>query len=496
MKTSSVRRVLKGPVGLTAMWVLGGSVAVWGGDSPSRDRLDVEAREAAGLENAGLESAGLQPVSAPSIGYLFAAIDGAVVPVTVIVMDGDRPPGAGGSPIVDMGPPAMDRLGRLGMTGGITSDNYVWYDDDVAFVNGGVMTSTLSGAEGSMGVADDGSFFFSPSIDGSDGVWSDNGLVAVEDVQAPGFPVGTNSTFHSRPSMIPTGQAYWVAGFNETGGTSSEGRVLYTSPTASSGDITVVLRSDDRVGGFVIARPSGIGFDYDFSTDGQHHIQELTLVTGTATTDGGGGGGSTGAAIYVDGAIVAREGLPLPAGGGNWDNFDQTAINNDGHYLFGGDTDEATTLDEFIAYDGVMGVREGDTVGGVALATPAAVRGLAINDRNQAAHAWSADGLEVLFAACDASDLTDGVLLLAVGDGVDVDGDGMADATVVDFETSSVAGNGLALSNAGIVAIEVELDDGTGPREAMLTLATGCLDTAFADGFESGDTSAWTSTVP
>lgn len=463
---------------------LAGTSAAWGRAPALAEGADLAAWEALGLEvspgDHGLEGEDADGRH-PGIG------DGAVVPVTVITMDGDSPPGAGGQLVLSINPPVMDGLGRVGMTGSFASDNYVFYDGGVIFLNSSVAMPSLSGGESSMGVADDGSFFFSPSIDGSDGVWSDNGQVAVEETQAPGFPMGTISTFHSRPSMIPTGQVYWVAGFNESGGTSSEGRMLYTSPTASAGDIAVVLRADDMVGGFTIARGSGIGFDYDFSNDGNHHIQELGVVGVTGGDDD---------AVYVDGAIVAREGQPLLDGGGNWDNFDQMAINNNGNYLFGGDTDGPTAVDEFIAYNGAIAVREGETVGGVALVTSAAVRGLALNDNDQAVHAWSANGLEVLFAACDASNLGDASLLLAVGDQVDIDGDSMADAMVVDFETSNIAGAGLALSNGGVVAIEVELDDGMELSEAMITLDTGCVDTVFADGFESGDTSAWSMTIP
>ena len=72
-----------------------------------------------------------------------------------------------------------------------------------------------------MGISNADGFIYSPSVDGDDSVWSHNGLVLSEGVQAPGFPAGTEGTFNSRPTMIPGGAAYWIAGFNvggQTGG--------------------------------------------------------------------------------------------------------------------------------------------------------------------------------------------------------------------------------------------------------------------------------------
>ena len=106
------------------------------------------------------------------------------------------------------------------------------------------------------------------------------------------------------------------------------------------------------------------------------------------------------------------------------------AINNDGVYLFSGDTDGATTTDEFIAYNGVIAIREGDVIDGVTLTSTAWVRGLAINNLGQAAFAWgpNSGADEYLFLSCDASDLAGSAqLVLATGDTLDFDGNGVAD---------------------------------------------------------------------
>jgi hypothetical protein len=270
-------------------------------------------------------------------------------------------------------------------------------------------------------------------------------------MQAPGFPAGTINTFNSRPQMGPGGQAYWVSGFNETGGTATQGRMLYTSPDAMPGTIAVVLRSDDLVGGFPIDRPSGIGFDYQFSDDGAHHIQDLLLDTGSTAND---------AVIYVDGAVVAQEGSAAGGGlpGENWANFDVVSINNAGDHIFSGDTGGATATDEFVAFNAVIALREGDTVGGVTLTSSASVQAAAINDLGQAVHLWSVSGgVEHLFFAPDAVDLATGVRLLSTGDEVDVDNDMVADFTVDDFNASTVIGPGLDLAEDGFVYVEVDL---------------------------------------
>ncbi len=224
------------------------------------------------------------------------------------------------------------------------------------------------------------------------------------------------------------------------------------------------------------------------SDDGSHHIHDLLMGTGSTADDG---------AIYVDGSLVAREGLPNGAGA-NWDNFDAVSINNTGHYLFSGDDDGPAASDEFLAYDGVIAVREGDSIGGVTLSSSAAVLGASINNAGWAVHAWSRSGSdEFLFAACDASDLAASVIVAATGDEVDIDDDGVGDATLTDFNSSSVVGPGLWLAEDGLVYVNVNLDYGAGEVEAIAGFELPCVSSEiFSDGFESGDTSAWSSTNP
>ena len=442
---------------------------------------------ATGLAQA--EDAGLDVRNAKVSPCWQKRIAGVPLPVTVVLQEGDTPTGGGGAMVDILNAPFTDGGGRVGFNGSLTSgERFIWYDSGITFLDSSVVGATLSGAESTMGISDAGGFIYSPSVDGDDSVWSQNGLVLRENIQAPGFPAGTNNTFNSRPTMLPGGAAYWVSGFDDTGGTTTQGRVLYVSPTASSGDVSVVLRSDDVVDGLAIDRPSGIGFDYQISDDGSHHIHGLLMDTGSTVDDD---------AIYVDGSLVAREGQPN-GGGANWDNFDVVSINDSGHYLFSGDDDGATASDEFLAYDAVIAVREGDTLDGVTLTSTASVLAASLNNAGWAVHAWSrSGGDEFLFAACDASDLASSVVVAATGDVVDVDGNGTGDATLTDFGASNVIGPGLWLAEDGRVYANVSLDYGGGALEAIAGFELPCaFPEIFSDGFETGDTTRWSATVP
>ncbi|WP_395377553.1 hypothetical protein [Marinicella sp. W31] len=401
---------------------------------------------------------------------------------SLIAQEGDTPSALAG-PIDALNAPFTNGLGIVGFTGrgsdGMgTDDNFVWRDLDVQFVDSSVVGQTLSGGEPTMGIGDTGQFIYSPSVDGEDSVWTHNGLLHTENTQAPGFPIGTNTTFHSRPTMNPSGASFWISGFNETGGTSTEGRILFTSTDSTPASTTVVLRSDDIIDGLAIDRPNGVDFDYAFSDDAEHLIAVLLLDTGSTVNDG---------AVYVDGNVVAREDQ-LNGTGDAWDNFDAVSINNTGTYVFSGDTNGSANNDEFIAVDNTIVIREGDTIGGVALTSPASVQALSINNLNQLVHLWSVSGgSEILFFSCEAATAgTTSVPVLATGDTLDFDGDGLADATVSDFNASTTIGPGLSLAEDGMIHVELDIDFGTGDVEAIVQLSLPeCISVIFANGFES-----------
>jgi hypothetical protein len=383
----------------------------------------------------------------------------AIVPATLVLQEGDIPTGAPAA-VTALNSPFTNGNGTVGFTGS-AGENFVWYDGGIVWLNSDALPVVLSGAEGTMGVSDTGGFIYSPSVAGDDGVWTHNGLLLVEGVAAPGYAPPTTVTFNSRPHMLPGGASYWIAGVSYSGGTSSEGRVLYTSSDSTPATITPVIASDDLVGGLAIDRPSGVDFDYQISDDGSHHIHVLLLDTGSTTDDG---------IVYVDGGIIARETFATGAGD-NWDNFDNVSINDSGDFLFSGDTDGATGSDEFVAYNGTIAIREGDTIGGINLTSSATVNTLSLNNLGHAAMIWTSAGAETLFFACDASDLVAStVAVLTVGDEIDLDGNGVGDATVTDFNASSSIGPGLWLAENGRAFVEVDLDYGAGELEAIIGL--------------------------
>jgi hypothetical protein len=195
-------------------------------------------------------------------------------------------------------------------------------------------------------------------------------------------------------------------------------------------------------------------------------------------------GGADIEVVYVDGAVVAREAEPT-GDGDNWEALDLVSINDAGDYLFSGNTDADSAAAEFIAHNGSIAVREGDSIDGVSLAS-ASVQAVSINNAGQAVHIWSTGGVDHLFASCDASDLAaSSRRLLSAGDSVDFDGDGVADAVIADFNASSAIGPGLDLAEDGRVFFEVDLDTGgTEETGAIISVAMPACDRIFADGFE------------
>lgn len=388
---------------------------------------------------------------------LAAAVNAQPTAVTLIAQEGQTTPETGGDPISTLNGPFTTGTGQVGFTGSVTrvsgTDNFVWFDTGIVWFNSNAAPgNTLTGAEGTMGTGDTGEFVYSPSVDGEDSVWTQNGLLLRADDPAPGAP-GQFSSFNSRPQMLPDGTAVWVGGLTNMAGGGTQARALFRAADTATPVITIVLQSGDMVGGFPIDFPSGIAFDYQFSDNGAHHIQRLLLDTGSTTNDD---------VVYVDGAVVARELSAVPGGlpGENWDNFDQVSINNNGDYIFSGDTDGPTATDEFIAHNGVIVVREGDLLDGVTL-TGAAVQAAAINDLGQAVFIISVTGgIEHLFFAPDAGNPATAVRLLSTDDLVDVNNDMVADFTVDDFNASTAIGPGLDLAEDGFVYVEVDLIPG------------------------------------
>ncbi len=368
----------------------------------------------------------------------------AQVSANVLVQEGDV---VGGSTIDSLNQPFVNGNGEVGFNAALADGTRsIWFNGVEIFNSADAAPDVLTGGEGTMGFGNSGQFIYSPAFNGEDAVWDQNGLVLVENTQAPGFAPGINSTFHSRPTMTDDGTAYWVSGFNDgAGGTSSIGRMLYRRNTDTT--IDVVIRAGDVIDGLEVATGSGISFDYGFSADNANSILEVNLDTGSTADDG---------RLLVNSSVIAAEGSATGQGD-NWDNFDHMSINNAGDFLFSGDTDGASTVDEFIAYNGNIELRQGDALAGGIL--EGFVDGVSLNEDGEVAFIWELNSgsgaLETLFYG-QANDLISTQAIASVGDELDIDNDGLADWILTDF--NSGLGPGIGLGENGLIFVEVDLE--------------------------------------
>ena len=377
-------------------------------------------------------------------------------PAILVVKEGDP---IGASTVSALNAPFTDSHGKVGFVGSMADgDRFIWWDDGPVFFASEETEYALTGGESTMGVSNTGGFIYSPSADGNDAVYTHEGLLLAKYNPIPGFP-GLWSTFNSRPQMLPDGTAHWIGGTTETEGSgSSTNRALWRVTDPADPVFERVLGGGDIIEGKAI-KTSASNFNYEFSDNGLHHAHILDMDTGSSSND---------RHVYVDGAFVAQEGSPTGEGD-NWAGLDIVSINNAGNHIFTGDTDGDTTADEFIAYNGTIAIRESATVDGVVL-EGMAMRAASLNDLNHVAHAWGTSSAEYLFLG-RAESLGDSLLVLAVGDEIDTDGDDVADWVVTDFNASTVIGPGIELAENGYVHLEVDLEPIGGGDEVEAILA-------------------------
>jgi hypothetical protein len=369
----------------------------------------------------------------------------AAVQIDVIVKVGDHPAGSDGGVVSTLNAPFTDGNGKVGFTGNLNpSNNFVFYDNAIIWKNSHGAPSVLTGAEGTMGVSNTGNFIYSPTDDGNDSVWTASGVLLQETDPAPDF-AGMFNSFNSRPIMLPDGTAYWMAGLTTTQGGTTSNRVFYKATPA--GAISKVFAGGDVISGFTLATGAS-NFAFWVSDNTQHHIHIVdTTAASTMNTF-----------VLVDGALVHQEGTPTGQGA-NWAGFAGVSINNSGNYVFGGDDSGATGSDAFVAYNGNIVIREGSTIDGFTIAAGSSIGWVSINNLNKVAYVWNRTGFDALFVG-DASDLPNtSQLHLKVTDEVDVNGDNVADAIVMDFETSATISPGLDFSDHNFVYLEVTLQD-------------------------------------
>ncbi len=308
---------------------------------------------------------------------------------------------------------------------------------------------------------------YSPSVNDTvsgvtalDGIWIDDDIIMIEEM--PASLPGEFWTFGSRGGITQDGVAYWVGGTSPAQGGSTSTRGLFVGITA-----TPVLFTGQTVPGLPLPLGSAaVDFDFRVSSLGGHFISPVALDTsstedGAIVLDGSG--------LMIGGGLV-REAQPLPASAGglageNWDNFDFVGVTESGRYFITGDSDADTALDEFILVDGMIMVREGDTLDGFVL--EGSIEGAFMNEAGDMAFVWDVDDAgtnkEALYLNDD--------LLLLEGQAVDWDGDGTIDpgTALTDFTGIS----SLTLAADGTVYFTADVDVNGTVLEGYFCLSTG-----------------------
>ncbi|MEM7453094.1 MAG: hypothetical protein AAF456_01950 [Planctomycetota bacterium] len=398
---------------------------------------------------------------------------------SALIRENEELPGAPGSSISGINNSAVNDNGGYSFT--VTTDgsvSHVW--GSTAGAPGSViLTETTYGDliqtsfESFFGMSDSGSISYSASTNhisgtpsGLDGAWRDTAAVLNEEDAITELP-GQFSTFNSRPGITADNKPYWVGGYSDTQGGSTQNRALFIGTEAS-----VVLKSGDNISGVVepLSAGSAIDFDFRFSALGTNYISPVDVDSGSAINDFV--MASNGAAMMAGGSII-REASPIPASigglaGENYDNFDFFGITETGSYLITGDSDAGTTQDEFVMVDGQIILREGDMVDGFVL--NGTIEGAFLNEDGDWAAIWDVDTLsgnvEVL--------IINGTIVLMEGDLVDWNNDGVIDgldqnAFVEDF--------------TGISALTMSGRDGAGNVNVVFTADADVNGSQLEGGF-------------
>lgn len=381
-----------------------------------------------------------------------------------------------GAIVTSLNEAATDRDGIPAVTGNSSLGNFVFYGDEVVWFNSDGLPIVLTGAETTMGAGANGQFIYSPAADGGDAAFTHAGLLLKDTNPAPGFP-GRFNSFNSRPYMAGNGWAYWCAGIANTSGGSTNQRVQYLVKDVAAPVFETPVIGGNVYGGLTTTAV-GINFGFDISENGQWAIHNLT--------NDGPSSGDLYMVVFgpAGNVMVAREGQPIiDTGLENWSAFRIPGINSNGDFIVAGDT-TASGNDEVLLYNGTVQVREGDVVDGKTLAGPSGTGGvidaMAINNCGGVAHLWSAGSAtadpEYLFYGMGSSLKASSKLVLATGDELDFDGDGICDAVVTDFNASQATAPGIDLADDGMIYVNVDLEtcDGLDSFEAIVGVRAYC----------------------
>lgn len=367
----------------------------------------------------------------------------AAVTARVVVRVGDSL--GGGLTVSAINDPYTNGDGKVGLLVSVSDGTRsIWYDNGPIWNSSSLLPDVASGGEGTIGISDTAGFIYSPSFNGNDAVVTHHGLLLAATQAIPNSPVF--SSFNSRPRMTPDGTAWWIAGVTATSGGATQGRAMMRcSDPADPSTIQILFRSGDVMDGETIDT-TGIQFGYDASDNGQYLINIMDWTGATATD----------AAVVVNGVTVAREGFLVAGGNGteNWTSFAGPGVNNLGDYIFSGDTTAPTAADQVIYFNGAVIAREGQVISGVTVG--GATLWSTVNNRREIAFLQTSSQTETLFwgTAPTFSDMTK---IVSVNDEIDVDGNGVGDFVITDFNASAAIAPGLDMADDGWVYADVDM---------------------------------------
>ncbi|MGA0287928.1 MAG: dockerin type I repeat-containing protein [Phycisphaerales bacterium] len=387
-----------------------------------------------------------------------------LVEAELVAREGGPAPGGDGTTISALNAPFANGLGQVGFTGTLASgDRFVWLGDEIVWLNSDALPgSVLTGSESTMGISNLGGWIYSCNDDGEDSVWTQEGLLLRETEPIPGETL-VWSSFNSRPRMTCDGEAFWVTGLaaSSGGGTYGRGFMQCLDPADPASSQLLIGTGDPVEDGDVFFEIGSIGFAYDVSGSTEH-IALIPRVAGAppATDD----------FIWLDGVPRERQGDPTSPGSGlSWDQFRGVGVNDEGRLIFFGpaEPDDPKIPDiEYLALDGEIIVREGDSIGGVELSDGFGIRWAEIDDADRIVHVWEASGFPptagATFLTSETEEGFEHVAIVEIGDELDFDGDGIADGVVVDFEVSSVVGPAIGLPDQPWVFLPVEVEAAKG----------------------------------
>jgi len=289
--------------------------------------------------------------------------------------------------------------------------------------------------EGFFGFADNGDAGYSPSCTDLDTGETGLDCAFIGDVAAlvEGELIATIdgqfSTFNSRVGATRDGRPYWIGGYTDEKGGSTQNRALFLGT-----ELTPLLQGGDAVGG--VAEPIEVGGSLDFDVRLSEMGTSYLLPVNLDATPGNDTIIVLGGDALTAGGSVVREGEPIPTSvggmlGENWDNFDFMGITEAGDVFFTGDSDADSAVDEFVFQNGSIVLREGtvvDAPGGGTVTIDGAIEGGYQNAGGDWAVIWDVEddggtNVEAL--------LVNGTLILTEGMAVDWDGDGVIDEDAI-----------------------------------------------------------------